>query len=193
VEQGYKNASLAIFNELNDKVVERLHEMAADPAKLGLITGMFGDMGKEGFRKSVGGRMIESALTGIKPGDPNYARAQKILGMGPQLWTTRPGLMNEVMQMTGDIKGTWSQGKVQVRPSIFERRHPTSYMTPVNYDPLPVPATKSGAFGAAMESVFGAEQLEVQRETLGVLKSIDAKLGGGGVPLGERASGNTDQ
>ena len=174
VERGYENAGLAIHNELVDKVVERLHEQARDPAQLAMITRMFGDMGAEAFRKNIGGKMIEASLTGVKPGDPNYERAREIRGMGPQMWTTKPELMNEIMEITGDMQ-TWSEGKIQVRPGLFDRHPGPGYMTPIDYDPLPIPAARSGAFAEAMKSVFGAEHLEaVKKQTEALNRNTDA-------------------
>ena len=195
VERGYDNASLAVHNMIVDKVVERLHEQAADPVKLAMITGLFGDMGAEAFRKNVGGKMIRASLTGIRPGHPKYGRAQEILGMGPQLWTTNTELMDDIMQMTGDMQ-SWSQGTIMT-PGGYDK--PIG-MGPHSRVPIRVPATDAGAFSEAMTSVLGTEQLDVQKETLSVLKSIDAKLGGGGDaavgPMGPPWSsrgGNTDQ
>ena len=103
--------------------------------------------------------------------------------MGPQLWTTQPELMTEIMGMTGEMQ-TWSQGELTMNKGRWVDR---------NYVPMMenVPATEAGPFGEAMKSVMG-EQTSVQKETLEVLKSIDSKLGDG-TELPERSSGNTDQ
>ena len=195
VERGYENASLAVHNMLVDKVVERLHEQAADPVKLAMITGMFGDMGSEAFRKNVGGKMIRSALTGVKRGGPGYGRAREILGMGPQMWTTNPELMDEVMRMTGDIGGTWSRGTVGV-PGKFEPGvGPGGALGARGTRDIPAP--EAGAFGEAMKSVFGAEQLEVLKEIRDELRQRNGGDAAQVRPASEAfmwsSSGNMDQ
>ncbi len=194
---GRKKAKAVDF----DSQVKLIHSQARANMKPG--SGMWFMMrGKEYEQRAVARAYAEAGLTGVQPDSPDYEEAQTLRDNTPTTFTTGSKWLTDWSRVTK--RGyTARYGTVNLPQRLWQEPGETPSL--IGSTPGPAPVTQHPHLGAGFEALFEAqdkmqEQTDVQKETLEVLKSIDAKLGaGGGGAAGDRMgppywpSGNGDQ